>query len=118
MFPFAFLNQLAAQAADGSKVPVDQPDWHYWVAIGTLSGVVATLFGILMKTVKSQRDDEKAHRDELKQLHKGYTEAAEEKAKRTAEEFARKDKTILDTSVEFAKLMEQVVAELRALNKE
>lgn len=123
MAPFDFLQLLAAQPIEQT----DHPDWPYWVAIGGLTSALVAVFGWLMKAkadlteaVKVAADQrEKLQTTHAEAIHRITTEhsaAVEAKAQRVAQEFAIKDKTILDTSVEFAKMVERVVTELKRFN--
>ena len=114
MFPT--LLQLLASQPGTDVVSTDHPDWPYITAIVALAGVTATLFGLLMKSTRDRQTDAKSHAEEIKGLNKGFNEAMEERSKRVSEEFAKKDKAILETSVEFARLMERVANELKAMN--
>lgn len=107
MAPLSYLFPLAAQV--DPQVPTDHPLWPYWVAIGALSTAVATLFGVVMR----QNSNFAA---KLEETHETHRKMAEERSRRISEEFSKKDKAILDTSVEFARLMERVAQELATLN--
>lgn len=77
-----------------------------------MSTALTTVFGLLMKSTKEHNLASRNHAEEIKSLNKGYNEANDERAKRIAEEFAKKDKALLETSVEFAKIMERTAADL------
>lgn len=109
------LLQLAAQPA-ADVVSTDHADWPFITAIVALAGVVATLFGLLMKSNRDRQADAKAHAEEIKALNKTHNEVLEERSKRVSEEFAKKDRAILEVSVDFAKLMERVAGELKTMN--
>jgi hypothetical protein len=107
--------ELAAQVSSASSEmssSQDHPSWPYWVAIGALSTALTTVFGLLMKSTKEHNLASRNHAEEIKVLNKGYNEANDERAKRISEEFAKKDKALLETSVEFAKIMERTAADL------
>lgn len=119
-----YLHALAAQHPNGATAatPVDlaaqieNPLWPYWVAITTMATVITALFGLLMKSNRDRTVDARDHAEETKQANKAFLEATEERSKRVSEEFSKKDKALLDTSVEFAKLMERVANELARMN--
>lgn len=117
MAPLELLLWTAAQPAADVVNGTDHHDWPYWVAIGALSSALVTVFGLLMKSYRDRTQDQKDHAEDVKLLNKGFQEAAEARSKRVAEEFAKKDKAILEVSVDFAKLMERVAAELKAMNE-
>lgn len=107
--------EIAAQVssfASGASSSQNHPSWPYSVAIGALSTALITLFGLLMKANKDLNAASRSHAEEIKSLNKRYNEANDERAKRIAEEFAKKDKALLETSVEFAKIMERTAADL------
>jgi hypothetical protein len=93
------------------QIPVDteHPLWPYYAAIFVLATTVSFLFGLLMK----QGSKFSAR---LEEIHENRLKMDEERSKRIHEEFEKKDKAILETSVEFARLMERVAAELAGLN--
>ena len=124
---------VGSVVVDASREAVknDYPDWPYWIAITTLAGVVGTLFTLYVRTsskasadVKALNDKHQARIDELsaervkelRELNKQHADATEEKARRVAEDFERKDKALLSATEKFATLIERVVNELRALN--
>lgn len=102
---FELLNTTMAQ------VPIDSTldHWPYYTAIATLAAAVATLFGVITKQTKE-------HAEKLEQIYENQRKLDEERSKRIAEEFEKKDEAILNTSVEFARLMEKVASQLEGIN--
>lgn len=104
--PFHILHSLASDpVADAIKKTEDSHLWPYFTAIAALCTVVVALFGLLMKSWK-----------EKEQIYLDFRKADEEKSKRVAEEFEKKDKALLSVSTELATLMERVGNELKQLN--
>jgi hypothetical protein len=115
----AILFSLAAQDEAASSMPlppVDAPLWPYIVAIGSLSTVVVTLFGLLMKSNGKHTVLQESHALVVAALNKEHVTAMEEKAKRGNEEVEKKDKVIVEALTKFATLMERVAQELAQLN--
>jgi len=94
-----------------TQIPIDTEHhlWPYYTAIAVLATTVSFLFGLLMK--QSSKFSSR-----LEEIHENRLKMDEERSKRISEEFEKKDKAILETSVEFARLMERVAAEIAALN--
>jgi len=104
--PLQVLQILASDpVTDAIKKTEDSHLWPYFAAISALSAVVVALFGLLMR---SWNDKEKIYLD--------FRKADEEKNRRIAEEFEKKDKALLGVSTELATLMERVGNELKQLN--
>lgn len=91
-----------------AQVPTDAAQLWPWL-VGILGGVVASLFALLLRSY----DQATKRVDAVTEL---WRKADEERTRRITEEFAKKDAAILETSTEFARLMERVAHELRELN--
>jgi uncharacterized membrane protein YcgQ (UPF0703/DUF1980 family) len=90
------------------QVPTEAADFWPWV-VGILCGVVTTLFALLLRAY----DTATKRVDAITEL---WRKSDDERTRRITEEFAKKDAVILETSTEFARMMERVVNELREFN--
>lgn len=96
--PLALL--LASQVAEAAPhVPTDV--WPYYAAIGSLSGAVVTLFGVIMKLTSN-------HSAEIARVHEENRKSVEERSRRYADEFKEKDQRLYDVSVKMAGIVERV----------
>lgn len=105
-FPIQILQSIASDPVTAAVYKAEASGlWPYFAAIAALSAVIVSLFGLLLK---SWNDKERIYLDFIK--------ADEEKGKRIAEEFEKKDKALLGVSTELATLMERVANELKQIN--
>jgi len=112
MHDFVTALLIAAQDGVGPPVPqgLDASLWPYWVACGTLSTAVAALFGVLMKATKD-------HALQIEKITEENRKATEERSKRIAEEFARKDSQLLELTTKIVTAMERMTSELAIMNE-
>jgi low affinity Fe/Cu permease len=85
--------------------------WPYWVAIATLAGAVATLFGVVMK----QNRDFQAKVTKIHETHRLYDK---ERSERISSEHERKDQKLFELGNTSAVMLERVASSLEEMRRE